>query len=322
MLGEVIVNVDETQARLTLIEAHQKTSDNEMRAVDADLKDKNANLTQQVARLNQENVIQANQLSQYHLENVNLTNYVDNLQSELTLFHEAASKRVSFHAKLQTTQQVRDPNPVIMKTVLNNEGDFYNQSTPTGRQSSSKYQDGRFYLQLPNPVEGGEYSCILPSTDPATSCLPDGSLLEAALVVDEIKIRLTLLEAENTERKAAVKDLKAENTDLKAENTDMKAAVKDLKAEKADMKAAVKDLKAKNTDMKAAVKDLKAENTDLKAENTDMKAAVKDLKTLVNINTATLEAAPKRVVWLKAYDDSNYWHPTTVFSGFLLNADE
>nr|KAG5688904.1 hypothetical protein BaRGS_009745 [Batillaria attramentaria] len=80
--------------------------------------------------------------------------------------------------------------------------------TPSGRQSSSKYQDGRFYLQLPNPVEGGEYSCILPSTDPATSCLPDGSLLEAALVVDEIKARLTLLEAENT-------DLKAENKDLK-----------------------------------------------------------------------------------------------------------
>nr|KAG5708205.1 hypothetical protein BaRGS_021139 [Batillaria attramentaria] len=160
--------------------------------------------------------------------------------------------------------------------------------TPTGRQSSSKYQDGRFYLQLPNPVEGGEYSCILPSTDPATSCLPDGSPLEAALVVDEIKIRLTLLEAENTERKAAVKDLKAENTDLKAENTD-------LKAENTDMKAAVKDLKAENTDMKAAVKDLKAENTDLKAENTDMKAAVKDLKTLVNINTATLETASKRV---------------------------
>nr|KAG5708206.1 hypothetical protein BaRGS_021140 [Batillaria attramentaria] len=80
MLGEVTVNVDETQARLTLIEAHQKASDNEMRA-------ENANLTQQVARLNQENINQANQLSQYHLENVNLTNYVHNLQSELTLFH-------------------------------------------------------------------------------------------------------------------------------------------------------------------------------------------------------------------------------------------
>nr|KAG5689868.1 hypothetical protein BaRGS_002379 [Batillaria attramentaria] len=181
--------------------------------------------------------------------------------------------------------------------------------TPSGRQSSSKYQDGRFYLQLPNPVEGGEYSCILPSTDPATSCLPDGSLLEAALVVDEMQVRLTLLEAENkdlkaenTDMKAAVKDLKAENTDmnaavkdLKAENTDTKAAVKDLKAENTDMNAAVKDLKAENTDTKAAVKDLKAENTDmnaavkdLKAENTDTKAAVKDVTALVNINTATL----------------------------------
>nr|KAG5689867.1 hypothetical protein BaRGS_002378 [Batillaria attramentaria] len=148
--------------------------------------------------------------------------------------------------------------------------------TPSGRQSSSKYQDGRFYLQLPNPVEGGEYSCILPSTDPATSCLPDGSLLEAALVVDEMQVRLTLLEAENTDMKAAVKD-------LKAENTDMNAAVKDLKAENTDMKAAVKDLKAENTDMNAAVKDLKAENT-------DMNAAVKDVKALVNINTATLDS--------------------------------
>nr|KAG5708204.1 hypothetical protein BaRGS_021138 [Batillaria attramentaria] len=66
MLGEVTVNVDETQARLTLIEAHQKASDNEMRAENADLKDKNANLTQQVARLIQENINQANQLS--HLD--------------------------------------------------------------------------------------------------------------------------------------------------------------------------------------------------------------------------------------------------------------
>nr|KAG5688911.1 hypothetical protein BaRGS_009752 [Batillaria attramentaria] len=97
--------------------------------------------------------------------------------------------------------------------------------TPSGRKSSSKYQDGRFYLQLPNPVEGGEYSCILPSTDPATSCLPDGSLLETALVVDETNVRLTLLEAENTVMKAAVKDLKAENKDLKAENKDIKTLV-------------------------------------------------------------------------------------------------
>nr|KAG5689859.1 hypothetical protein BaRGS_002370 [Batillaria attramentaria] len=148
--------------------------------------------------------------------------------------------------------------------------------TPSGRQSSSKYQDGRFYLQLPNPVEGGEYSCILPSTDPATSCLPDGSLLEAALVVDEMQVRLTLLEAENK--------------DLKAENTDMKAAVKDLKAENTDMNAAVKDIKAENTDMKAETTDMKAAVKDLKAENTDMKAAVRDVRTLVNRKTATLVA--------------------------------
>nr|KAG5689857.1 hypothetical protein BaRGS_002368 [Batillaria attramentaria] len=162
--------------------------------------------------------------------------------------------------------------------------------TPSGRQSSSKYQDGRFYLQLPNPVEGGEYSCILPSTDPATSCLPDGSLLEAALVVDEMQVRLTLLEAENKDLKAKNTDMKAAVKDLKAENTDMIAAVKDLKAENTDMKA-------ENTDMKAAVRDLKAETTDmkaavndLKAENTDTKAAVRDVRTLVNRKTATLVA--------------------------------
>nr|KAG5708209.1 hypothetical protein BaRGS_021143 [Batillaria attramentaria] len=118
MLGEVTVNVDETQARLTLIEAQQ----NRLEAENADLKDKNANLTQHVDRLSQENTNQANQLSQYHLENVNLTNYVHNLEAELTHFHETpASKRVSFHARLQTNQQVRGPNPVIMKTVLSNE---------------------------------------------------------------------------------------------------------------------------------------------------------------------------------------------------------
>nr|KAG5708207.1 hypothetical protein BaRGS_021141 [Batillaria attramentaria] len=90
MLGEVTVDVDETQARLTLIEAQQ----NRLEAENADLKDKNANLTQHVDRLSQENTNQANQLSQYHLENVNLTNNVQNLEAELTHFHETASKRV------------------------------------------------------------------------------------------------------------------------------------------------------------------------------------------------------------------------------------
>nr|KAG5688905.1 hypothetical protein BaRGS_009746 [Batillaria attramentaria] len=109
-------------------------------------------------------------------------------------------------------------------------------------------------------------------------------------MVDEIQVRLTLLEAENTDMKAAVKYLKAENKDLKAETKDLKIENTDMKTENTDMKAAVKDLKAENTDIKAAVKDLKAENTDLKA-------AVKDIKTLVTNNTSTLGPLTHRVAF-------------------------
>nr|KAG5688908.1 hypothetical protein BaRGS_009749 [Batillaria attramentaria] len=356
LAGGATLVVDETKARLTLLEAENT----DLKALVKSLGNSAETLQNATGSLH-------NTTQTLESKTKVLQVKADTLESKVnSLFPLGGANRPSatFHARLQSSQHVSVPHHVILGRVLLNEGDAYNGTsgvftapyngtyfliattadgsrspnntadfammvddnefewsytldntemevnknwtavslffqTPYGRKSSSKYQDGRFYLQLPNPVEGGEYSCILPSTDPATSCLPDGSLLEAAIVVDEIQVRLTLLEAENkalkaenTDMKAAVKDIKAENTDMKAavkdikaENTDMKAAVKDIKAENTDMKAAVKDIKAENTDMKAAVKDIKAENTDMKAavkdikaENTDIKAAVKDIK--------------------------------------------
>ena len=71
-----------------------------------------------------------------------------------------------------------------------------------------------FTLILPNPVQGGSYVCLLPSRHPSTSCLPPGSLLRLndSLHVDEIRARLSLMEAEQN-------SLKNDNFLLKAENS-------------------------------------------------------------------------------------------------------
>nr|KAG5708208.1 hypothetical protein BaRGS_021142 [Batillaria attramentaria] len=65
--------------------------------------------------------------------------------------------------------------------------------------------------------------------------------------------------------------------------------------------------------------ELKTENADLKEKNANLSQHLESVETRLN---QYHETASKRVVWLKAYSTSNYWYPATVFSGFLLNADE
>nr|KAG5701387.1 hypothetical protein BaRGS_032719 [Batillaria attramentaria] len=71
--------------------------------------------------------------------------------------------------------------------------------TPSGDLSSTKYENGYFYLHLPNPVKGGNYTCILPANVTATACVSTGAGLspQSAIFVDRVEARLTLLEAEN-----------------------------------------------------------------------------------------------------------------------------
>ncbi|KAK7499199.1 hypothetical protein BaRGS_00009459 [Batillaria attramentaria] len=95
MLREVTVYVDEMQARLTLIEAHQ-------RALESGLKTENANLTQHVqgleTQLNQyhrDNMNLTDQLNQYHRDNMNVTYQLNqyhrdnmNVTDQLNQYHK------------------------------------------------------------------------------------------------------------------------------------------------------------------------------------------------------------------------------------------
>nr|KAG5701400.1 hypothetical protein BaRGS_032732 [Batillaria attramentaria] len=78
--------------------------------------------------------------------------------------------------------------------------------TPSGDLASTKYENGYFYLHLPNPMKGGNYTCILPTNVTATACVSTGAGLspQSAIFVDRVEARLTLLEAENTALKKQV----------------------------------------------------------------------------------------------------------------------
>nr|QBA18394.1 VIgL family C1q-related protein 4 isoform 1 [Littorina littorea] len=87
--------------------------------------------------------------------------------------------------------------------------------TPSGQtEQSSSYKDGSFLLKLPNPVEGGTYTCRLPLS---AACLHGGTG-EPTLTVAKMEARLAVLEArqegENSELKSLVRDLQNNNSDL------------------------------------------------------------------------------------------------------------
>ncbi|XP_070201450.1 uncharacterized protein [Littorina saxatilis] len=90
-------------------------------------------------------------------------------------------------------------------------------TTPSGQSvSSSRYKEGQFLLLLDNPVSGGSYTCHVPHSSASVACLHGNSTdVSSTVVVDDVKSRLTLLEAENQQLKGSVVELKAENGQLK-----------------------------------------------------------------------------------------------------------
>ncbi|XP_070184639.1 uncharacterized protein [Littorina saxatilis] len=84
-------------------------------------------------------------------------------------------------------------------------------TTPSGEVRNSSYQDnGTFVLSVSSPVQGGNYSCQLAPSAPAAHCLPATSPLNAAaqLYVDDMDVRLSLLEARQRELISLHQDLK------------------------------------------------------------------------------------------------------------------
>ncbi|XP_025079203.1 uncharacterized protein LOC112555164 isoform X2 [Pomacea canaliculata] len=95
---------------------------------------------------------------------------------------------------------------------------------PSGdTQLVSTHIDGKFFLTLPNPVEGGNYTCRLWSKLPPVSCLPhNASVLEVSSVtVDEVKVRLSLLEGEQEMLKTDKQEMMTEMDRLREENQNL-----------------------------------------------------------------------------------------------------
>nr|KAG5708783.1 hypothetical protein BaRGS_031937 [Batillaria attramentaria] len=214
--------VDETKARLTLLEAENRQM-KEMLIQNQG----NSTVDETKARLT---LLEAN--------NKQLTDKLGAVVDRIVQYH----KTVAFHARLYGKSDFGSSERVIYDKVLTNVGDAYNPTTGeftvpyngtyfltttssdygrsygdygnvemrvdgtwvrVGEERSTVYKDGYLYLQLTNPVAGGKYTCRLPPNSSTTACLPDDSALsrQPSYTVDETKARLTLLEAENRHMK-------------------------------------------------------------------------------------------------------------------------
>ena len=77
--------------------------------------------------------------------------------------------------------------------------------------NSSFYQDGQFVLLLDNPVTGGSYTCHIPENEAGAACLHDNQVAgNNIVVVDEVKVRFSILEAQQA-------SLVAENSRLQSQ---------------------------------------------------------------------------------------------------------
>ena len=98
--------------------------------------------------------------------------------------------------------------------------------TPEGQVvNSSFYQDGQFILLLDNPVIGGSYTCQIPENEAGAACLHDNQGAgNNTVVVDEVKVRFSLLEAQQA-------SLVAENSRLQSQLSAMVAKDNNLESQ-------------------------------------------------------------------------------------------
>ena len=94
------------------------------------------------------------------------------------------------------------------------------QSPSGGRYNSSSYGDGQYHWLVPNPVEEGSYTCLIPSRYVHVLCLPPGTSQgpEATLAVDDLKVRMMLMEAQQRSLQQNVTILQQENVHLQGDN--------------------------------------------------------------------------------------------------------
>ncbi|XP_025081993.1 protein bark beetle-like [Pomacea canaliculata] len=104
--------------------------------------------------------------------------------------------------------------------------------------NSSSYSNGTFYLTLPNPAEGGDYTCSLSSTDHTTACLNLNPSLAngAAVKVDSVLTKFMVLEGR-------LEALQEENRELNQTDRTLHQQVNMLQAQNANLTSQLQQLR-------------------------------------------------------------------------------
>nr|KAG5686086.1 hypothetical protein BaRGS_015789 [Batillaria attramentaria] len=244
-------------ARLTLLEANQAALAKQNREDINHLEAQNAILTQHVHGLQNQNAnltqyvhqLEA-QLGRYQQENSNLTGYIHTLESELSRLSAKADRHVSFHSRLTSDEHLTSTQPLLLQDVLSNDGGAYNAATGRFVVPYNAYQAVQWTTSLPDQttvnaclgddvlfnwnytLADGETvedikwhhandksNQLIGIYSSVCVCVSDDPLLrEATLRVDEVKARLTLVEASQA---AAARQNQEEVHRLEKQNADL-----------------------------------------------------------------------------------------------------
>ncbi|XP_070183112.1 uncharacterized protein [Littorina saxatilis] len=152
--------------------------------------------------------------------------------------------------------------------------------TPSGKtEQSSSYKDGSFLLKLPNPVEGGTYTCRLP---PSAACLHDNRTGEATLTVDKMEARQAVLEARQASLENVNNELKTRVHDVESNNSDLTTKYNALESKNSDLTTKYNALESKNSDLTTKYNALESKNSDLTTKYNALESKNSDLTTKYN----------------------------------------
>lgn len=146
--------------------------------------------------------------------------------------------------------------------------------TPSGTKlASSGSTQGEFSLLLPNPVEGGSYTCRLAPEDACVLSASPG-LAQDVVLVDETEARLAVLEAQQL-------TLSQENDRLTLQTAQCQQAGSTYAANMDALRGRVTQLETRHANLEVSNNQLKADNSRLRADNSNLTSQLSSLKTEV-----------------------------------------
>lgn len=152
--------------------------------------------------------------------------------------------------------------------------------------SSTSYENGVFYLIIPNPVEPDSYSCQVEPRDPAVACASFRSPVRAQprVRVEAMDARIILLEARlseltarYTEMSTRITELTTRDAQLAAQDSERAARDDELAANNTELAVDVKELTARVNELTARDVELAFKDTELALRDTELMAIDKEL---------------------------------------------